>query len=145
MSDIIKTITASFETIDLAELACKHIKQQYQNINAISIRYKNIPYDRQNYHSVTDEDIPPNPVIAGTTALGGASAPLNSGVNTTITPLGTVFAGQNISEDGSLIDNNTPEIEQSLESKVIVKTSNNDADTISHTLRGLGGQNISVK
>ena len=112
MSDIIKTITASFETIDLAELACKHIKQQYQNINAISIRYKNIPYDRQNYHSVTDEDIPPNPVIAGTTALGGASAPLNSGVNTTITPLGTVFAGQNISEDGSLIDNNTPEIAQ---------------------------------
>lgn len=145
MNEVVKTVTASFETIDLAELACRNIKQKYDNINAISIRYKNVPHQRHNYHSVSDNEDSKAPIVTGTTALGGISAPLGNALNGAITPVGTIFAGENVSDDGSLIDNSTPEIHRSLESKVIVKTNSSNAENISHTLRGLGGQNISVK
>lgn len=145
MNEVLKTVTANFETIDLAELACSNIKKKYDNINAISIRYKNLPHQQHNYHSISDEEGKQAPIVTGTTALGGMYAPLGTGINGAITPVGTIFAGENVSDDTNLIDNSTPEIHKTLESKVIIKTNNSNAKEISHILRGLGGQNISIK
>lgn len=137
-----KTITASFENIDLAELACKNIKEKYKNINAISIRYKNIPYDKSDYlYGETNNnnlDEKSENILKNSLALG-------STVNGGIAPMGTVFVGQNLNTSNFNNSNNDIEIQNSLESKVIIKTkSDTDAKNISHTLRGLGGQNITI-
>lgn len=146
MSEIIKTITANFENIDLAELACKNIKERYPSINAVSIRYKNIPQYNHN-HSISTtitDDFLKGDVLADNTAYVGLSASMGSGLNGPITAIGTIFAGDVDYNNNNSFDSSTPEIEKSLESKVIIKASS-DVKNISQTLRSLGGQNLVVR
>lgn len=131
-----KKITAKFETVDLAEFAARGIKNNFDRINHIKIRYKNNPKDdySENENREDRNDEPFN-----FPALAGVAAGLDSG-GSTMLPV-YVYLNQNGEENGR---RKVPEIEQTTESRIIVESDASIAKQVASKLRCLGGYQIEI-
>lgn len=125
-----KTISASFDTIDLAELAAKAIKENFHGIKAITIKYQNFPH--------SGEPRPQEAVFNGA-AMAAAPTPMGNYVAS-----GGIAAfpvmGQGEAEEQE--DHSRPEIQNSTESRLIVKAREDEIQAISSRLRSMGGREI---
>ncbi len=111
-----KTITAEFESVDLAEMAARNIREKFEGITKIKIRYPSI-------------------------GEGGGyiSLPVASINN----PMGAGFPRGN---DGILYDlEQRHEVEQNRSSILLVEATEDSAERIAAYLRGLGGLGIKIK
>lgn len=128
-----KTITAKFETIDMAELAARGITNNFHHVSNIKIRFKNFP-EAEHDHSDADrmDDIAP-PFFA----LAAANNSTSFAVPAPIFP-----ADADLFEDRSRRD--VPEIEQSTESRIVIEANDQVAKDIAGKLRCLGGYEIDI-
>lgn len=130
-----KKVTAKFETVDLAELAARGIKNNFPQVKYIRIRYKNNPEDNQN--DPTEGYNPENQSFLNFFA-GSTVGFDNSG--SSVFP---VYAYLNQKPHSNSHDK-TPEIEQSTESRIIIEANANLSKAIESKLRCLGGYQIEV-
>ena len=124
-----KTITAKFETIDMAELAAHGLANSFRHISNIRIRYKNVPQEIREEHDRTPGR-PAGEAFAGVLP-GGALAP---------GAFSLFFAGLDRREATPV-----PEIEQTTESRMIVEAGEKEARQIAGKLRCLGGYEIQIR
>lgn len=136
MSQILKTITASFDTVDLAELAAKNIKTHFNQVKAITIKYKNYPESGER-HQIHSENLKPS---ASMTALSAANYNILSNG-----PLpGYLPGGVDNFAQTRYSQSDVPEIETTTESHLIIKASEDEIHKIESHLRGMGGQQILI-
>ncbi|MGI5959303.1 MAG: hypothetical protein ACOX60_07810 [Massiliimalia sp.] len=129
-----KTITATFDTIDLAELAAKTIKNNFEGIKAITIKYQNFPHtgNTSSDHQFTDS-IGAN--FAGVVSPAG-SYPVSGGI--AAAPI--MYHMDSQPENAPSHDH--PEIQDSTESRLIIKAREDEIQAISARLRSMGGREI---
>lgn len=136
------TLRAYFETIDLAELAARQLKDQFPGIKSIVIQYKNFPpvsheNDGKELADTLNRDFALNPGIVNQ-GTGFTS------FNNNITPIPSMSLNNRIlAGHDTAYQNAYPESEQTTESCLMIKTSAADADAVGHRLRSMGGQRIS--
>lgn len=141
MSEFLKTITANFETVDLAEWAARNIKEHFIQVKSITIRYRNVP----DVHDVQDSDVDQSETTAllAATAMGSGMGTAFAGGYPGFLPIG----GKTFMQVADTAGNhpNRPEIERSTESKLLIKASESQAKQIEAHLRSLGGLHIMTK
>ncbi len=135
---MIHTITASFDTIDLAELAAKKIKNDFSQVKTITIKYKNYPNTER-------EEIHPEfsaiaALAAPGAAISGAGALAGNNLFPTPFPADTDLNGTRFSNSFDEV----PEIERTTESHLIIKAPESEIKQIQSHLRSAGGRQISV-
>lgn len=146
MSQILKTITASFETVDLAELAAKNIKNHFDEIKAITIKYKNYPESNQSHHTDYNDSAP----LSGMAALSASNYNMPSSGFFPGFFQANIPAYLSVERDAlshtrfSGMNHDIPEIETTTESRLIIKASEEEVAKIESQLRGMGGQQIVV-
>lgn len=140
-----KTIYANFETVDLAESAARQLKNQFKDIKSITIRYKNIPRSHadetkeDSYSELLNRDL--------SIAMGinqGYGTPNNNGTSFSVAPIPSFLLNNRILGEHDLQEQDTyPEIEQTTESRLIIKVPEQEAARLEQRLRGMGAQKIS--
>lgn len=135
----LRTVTASFDTVDLAELAARNLKRDFRQIKAITIKYRNYPetpHDRQNDAPVVET----SPNLAAAAAVNSAGAGIGFGGG----GIPALFPAQYDPYQTRYSNQSRPEIELSTESRLIVKAPENLVRPIQSHIRGMGGQQIVV-
>lgn len=136
------TLRAYFETVDLAELAARQLKESFPNIKSVTIQYKNFPHiehenTEKNFTEILNRDFALTPAISN---QGYASFSLNNGA----APIAPMALNNRVLADHDTAHRNTyPESEQTTESCLLIKASSEDCNHIEHRLRSMGGQRIS--
>ncbi len=116
------TITAVFESLDLAEVAARKLRQTYPQIHDIKIKYNSV--------NIHDEGNDFFPVITGA-----------YGVNAVQTPTGYFpYAFNSVINDVS--SKNQSESSFSTKSKIIIKVDNSIKKAVSSTLTSMGGLQV---
>ncbi len=111
-----KTITAEFESVDLAEMAARNIREKFEGITKIKIRYP---------------------------SMGEGGGYISFPVASVNHPMGVGFPSGN---DGILYDfEQHHEAEQNRSSILLVEAREDSAERIAAYLRGLGGLGIKIK
>lgn len=128
------TIYANFETIDLAELAARQIKNNFPTIHSIAIRYRNNPPEE--HHEARNDNTP----VQDSTFL--AAAAMGNGVGTG-TPVAPVFFpfGVEPFQDGSRYQREDSPL-ASTESRMVIKANAEQVKAIEAQLLNLGGLSI---
>lgn len=130
-----KTISARFETVDMAEFAAKGLKNNFRNITNIKIRFKNFPRLDYSEHVSSAHSAEHTRVPFWNSAPSGLNLSSGSGV------MPAFFYFNRHEEDAGA---RTPEPETSTESRIIVEADESEAKQISSKLRCLGGYQIEV-
>ncbi len=141
-----KTITAKFETIDMAELAARGITNNFHHVSNIKIRFKNFPEAERG--NIRFKNFPEaERGNSGTGRTDGiaptffALAAANNGASFAV-PTPVFPADADLFEDRGRRD--IPEIEQSTESRIVIEANDQVAKDIAGKLRCLGGYEIEV-
>lgn len=139
------TIYANFETVDLAEVAARQLKEHFKDIKSITIRYKNVPHSNayenkeDSYSEILGRDF--------SMAMGmnqGYGTANNNGTSLSVSPIPSFLLNNRIIAEHERKDQDTyPEIEQTTESRLIIKAPAGETARIEQRLRGIGAQKIS--
>lgn len=126
------TIYASFETVDLAELAARQIKKNFPKIHSIAIRYRNNPPEEHARH----EHAP----LENASFLAAAAMGNGIGSGTPVSPVFFPF-GVEPFRDGSRYEREDSPL-GSTESRIVIKTESKNVNAIEAQLFNLGGVSV---
>ena len=139
------TIYANFETVDLAEVAARQLKEHIKDIKSITIRYKNIPRSNayQNKENSYSEML--NRDFSLTMGINqGYGTATNNGTSLSVSPIPSFLLNNRILAEHDMKEQDRyPEIEQTTESRLIIKAPAEETARIEQRLRGIGAQKIS--
>ncbi len=125
------TVTyANFETVDLAELAARQIKECYPEVHSIAIRYRNVPPINGSTETVIN-DLPDGTFTAATAAGVG----LGNGFGVTPVVIPGAFG---VHREGSRY-HNMNERHTSTESHLVIKCPDQISQKVEAKLINLGG------